>query len=327
MKKYINKITRHIRIPKVKLPFKKIPREKPYNKQKTMVTGIVLILVTSILTYLFVINTYITSDEYSEPFRVWLTTSNGKIFIASYLSILFIFILLSIKRTRTYITKCVDRIGHKLPRPRIGLPSTPLLTKIRSRFAFRYSPVQTQKRKKRIIYLVWVILLLTPLVVYTFINQTQAEAGWWNDNWQYRQKVVISNSGSAQTDFQVPITINTATLISAGKMQSDCDDIRILDSTGNQILDPWLVTTCNDSVTRIWVKFSTVPTYDVLLYVYYGHGSAISVQSSGSDVFPYFDDFTSISSDWNQDSGTWSAETFSSLSTVSIETAADNQYL
>jgi hypothetical protein len=55
------------------------------------------------------------------------------------------------------------------------------------------------------------------------------EVAWMDDNWAYRQTVAITNAGTAQTDFQVAITLDTAALITAGKMQSDCDDIRITD--------------------------------------------------------------------------------------------------
>ena len=60
---------------------------------------------------------------------------------------------------------------------------------------------------------------------FLFMQPKSAEAEWFNDQWFYRKKVEITNAGTAQTDFQVMITLDTATLITANKIQSDCDDI------------------------------------------------------------------------------------------------------
>jgi len=56
----------------------------------------------------------------------------------------------------------------------------------------------------------------------------------------YRQQITISNSGSELSDYQTNITLNTQALISAGKMRSDCGDIRFTDSKLIQLrgLDP-----------------------------------------------------------------------------------------
>jgi len=57
-----------------------------------------------------------------------------------------------------------------------------------------------------------------------------ADPGWLA-GWSYREPVNIS-SRSALTDYQVLVTVDTASLISAVKMNASGDDIRFTDSDG-----------------------------------------------------------------------------------------------
>ena len=97
-------------------------------------------------------------------------------------------------------------------------------------------------------------------------------SGWYNASWKYRQSLTITNNaGSALTDYQVPIYLNTATLISGSKMKSDCSDIRVVDASGNS-LSYWIASaptadTCNQTATKLWVKLSSLPTPSTTLYV------------------------------------------------------------
>ncbi|MCK5342529.1 MAG: hypothetical protein KAR20_03945, partial [Candidatus Heimdallarchaeota archaeon] len=81
------------------------------------------------------------------------------------------------------------------------------------------------------------VFILTIIISYfTLLEKPQtAAADWFDDSWLYRQTVAITNSGTNQTDFQVMITLDSATLITANKVQSDCDDIRITDINGKLI--------------------------------------------------------------------------------------------
>jgi hypothetical protein len=110
-------------------------------------------------------------------------------------------------------------------------------------------------------------------------------------SWQYRKPVTVSNSGSALTDYQVLVTLDTASLISAGKMRSDCGDIRFTDSDGSTLLNYWIESGCNSASTKIWVKVPSIPGSSTkTIYVYYGNSSATS-QSNGDTTFAFFDDF------------------------------------
>ena len=151
------------------------------------------------------------------------------------------------------------------------------------------------KIRRKLPNIITVFVMILGLIIIYFVFQGQkAKAEWFNDSWMYRQQVDITNSGSAQTDFQVQIILDTAALITAGKMQSDCDDIRITDING-KVLPHWIEENnpgCNDSVTKIWTKVPSIPTSDATVYLYYGHPSASNIEN-GANVFQFFEDFSS----------------------------------
>jgi flagellin-like protein len=51
------------------------------------------------------------------------------------------------------------------------------------------------------------------------------------DGWTRRKPITISNTGSALADYQISVTVDTASLISAGKMQASGADIRFVGPT------------------------------------------------------------------------------------------------
>lgn len=148
------------------------------------------------------------------------------------------------------------------------------------------------------VFIIAIIIVIG--LLYIFNKPAAVEAGWYNDGWMYRQTITITNGGSAQTDFQIEITDDTAALVTAGKLQSDCDDIRLTDINGN-VLYHWIEDdTCNTVTTNIWTKLASIPTTATTLYMYYGNPSATNVES-GSNIFMFFDDFE----DANFTAATW----------------------
>lgn len=155
-----------------------------------------------------------------------------------------------------------------------------------------------------------------PLSGGTFTVEAEAvpEPGWLS-GWDYRRAITIDNTGgSTLSDYQVSVTVDTASLISAGKMQLDCDDIRFTDSDGTTDYDCttgqgcyWIESGCNTSITKIWVKVPEIPaSSQKTIYMYYGNSLATS-QSSIKNTFIIGDDFNdgSIDSMWAQVDGTW----------------------
>ena len=112
----------------------------------------------------------------------------------------------------------------------------------------------------------------------------------------YRIPIIINNTGNSNTltDYQVNITLNTASLISQGKMRSDCGDIRFNDNKAfdtalwSNNLSYWILEGCNSTETKIWVKVSSIPANsNNTIYVYYGIPSLTSL-SNGNNTFIYF---------------------------------------
>jgi hypothetical protein len=109
--------------------------------------------------------------------------------------------------------------------------------------------------------------------------------------WKYRKTITINNTSNSNnlTDYQVLVTLDTQSLISAGKMRSDGGDIRFAD--GVTLLNYWIESGINTTSTKIWVKVPSIPaSSSKTIYVYYGNSSATS-QSNGATTFDFFDDF------------------------------------
>ncbi|MDY6834349.1 MAG: DUF2341 domain-containing protein, partial [Chloroflexota bacterium] len=99
-------------------------------------------------------------------------------------------------------------------------------------------------------------------------------------------------------------SVVSQTLISAGKMQSDGDDIRFTQSNGTTEIYYWIESGINTTSTSIWTKAPSIPTGDSTIYIYYGYTDATSA-SSLSNTFTSgsftdsFADQTNISSSTN----------------------------
>ena len=149
------------------------------------------------------------------------------------------------------------------------------------------------RHKPRIFLLVGAIILLLSLGFLYFLSVKSIDAAWFNDLWSYRKRIDITNgSGSNLSNFQVSFTLDTASLITAGKMKADCSDIRIIDQTGSAV-NYWIEENnpgCNNSATKIWAKVASLPITGAPIYVYYGNSSAKPTQD-GNKVFDFFDDF------------------------------------
>jgi hypothetical protein len=103
-------------------------------------------------------------------------------------------------------------------------------------------------------------LLIGIVILARFVlPKNKIAAAWWNDGWNYRKAISISNSsGNPLSDFQVSLAIGTSQLIVEGKMQTDCGDIRITDISGN-LLPIWIEAgSCNSSSTNILSNKNTI---------------------------------------------------------------------
>ena len=130
------------------------------------------------------------------------------------------------------------------------------------------------------------------LIIGVILTVTPAYA-WWDANWQYRKSFTI-HSYVTRDDYQVNITIDTESLISAGKMNSDCSDLRIVAGDDVTKLPYYIESGCNTPNTKVWFK-ADLTAGDNTFYLYYGNSLATS-ESSITDVYDLYDDFDSIDS-------------------------------
>jgi hypothetical protein len=152
-----------------------------------------------------------------------------------------------------------------------------------------------------------------PPAVGDWVVDSSCTLTWYSTSWKFRKPITVNNSlTSALTDYQVYLQIETNSLISAGKMNSDCSDIRFTyynpATQAETLISHWLESGCNTGSTSIWVKVSSIPASgNSTIYMYYGNSGATST-SSGDNTFIFFDDFDDGSLDttnrWNIGAGT-----------------------
>lgn len=130
----------------------------------------------------------------------------------------------------------------------------------------------------------WKIIIIMSFVLSPFllINSVQA---WWNSSWEYRVPIdVINQINYSIETYKLAIYFDTQSLISAEKMQSDCDDIRLTyynTMTNEEKEVPYyLESGCNTNTTKIWSTIPYLPpSSNTTMYFYYGNPSA----TMGSD--------------------------------------------
>ncbi len=110
------------------------------------------------------------------------------------------------------------------------------------------------------------------------------EASWWDNSFEYRRLVNITNPYALNfTDFGVSFSFNYDELVQAGKMQSDLDDIRIVE---NGVLRKYCVVKDYPSLNFATVFFDTnisQDTSEIDTYMYFGNIFAVNAESKDSN--------------------------------------------
>lgn len=158
------------------------------------------------------------------------------------------------------------------------------------------------KNKLKKLLIILNILLFSFILGLIYINfKSKDVLAWYNSSWLYRRSITITGDGNSYTNLDVLVNINTSTLVSASKLQSDCDDLRFTDSDGDTALGYWVEGGCNTTSTKIWVRVPTMTTTDKTIYVYYGNSSATNSEASWTGSFLALAD-SSCTNDWTRDS-------------------------
>lgn len=178
-----------------------------------------------------------------------------------------------------------------------------------------------QKKKKSWIIFVIILPFLIGLTLYSLTQVKEVAAQWWDETWLYRKMIQISNSNAEDLEnFQISFVLDTASLISANKMQSNCADLRITDLDGN-LLPHWIEESnpgCNTVNTKIWVKIPNIYKGNNVtnIFIYYGNNQATDVEN-GNNVFEFFDNFDEYS-DWTGETTNFSLSTDGSRQVLGV---------
>lgn len=138
---------------------------------------------------------------------------------------------------------------------------------------------------------------------------TADAGGFQADGWSYRRPISVTNSGHPLTGYSVEVVVDTASLVSAGKLQGSGQDLRFTDASGKQLLPHWVESGIPSAQTRIWVRLPDIPSGKLTLDMYYDNPAA-SDSSDGAAVFELFDDFAGTTLDtsvWHKALGSGNA--------------------
>lgn len=118
--------------------------------------------------------------------------------------------------------------------------------------------------------------------------------------WSYYKPITITNNDNTNySNVQVKIVVDTASLVSAGKLRSFCEDLRFTDEQGN-LLPFWIEYGENTSSTIIWVKIPSLPALgSTTIKMYYGN-PYMPRRSDGYNTFEFFDDFVYRTDNYNK---------------------------
>jgi hypothetical protein len=123
------------------------------------------------------------------------------------------------------------------------------------------------------------IRLFIVLISFTFCSAIYAQLAGYSAELPVTIK---NNSGTAMTNYQVPLVVNTQYLIGMGLMNSNGNDIRFgSDCGGSTTYDYWIEGYINTDTTKLWVKIPSVaPNDSAKINMFFGNSSA----SAGSTL-------------------------------------------
>lgn len=121
---------------------------------------------------------------------------------------------------------------------------------------------------------------------------------WWNASFGNRRQMNITNNAASTlgSGYSSLLTVDTASLVSSGKMLSDGRDLRIVNWNGSSLVEiDRDIIDMNTNSTQIWFKTRAEigpSETDTNYYMYYGNPSAQNPPEDRSNVYLWFDDFS-----------------------------------
>ncbi|HWQ84093.1 MAG TPA: Ig-like domain-containing protein, partial [Anaerolineales bacterium] len=148
-------------------------------------------------------------------------------------------------------------------------------------------------------------------------------------DWYYRAPITVTNSSASATlpvRYTVAITLDTASLIAAGKMLATCEDLQIASLVNTDMFEiDRVVENCNTAATRVWFALQRpiLPgASDAGYYIIYGDPSPAPPKAEEMNVFLFFEDWEQSATHWTNAGGLDPANTGTlGLSIISTEAA------
>lgn len=143
------------------------------------------------------------------------------------------------------------------------------------------------------------------LYIGEICSQTPTQINWTNSSYLYRKALIATdNSNRNLTNWSFVANLDTATLISAGKMDSTCKDILIYWGDNITIFG---IEGCNTDNTNITFRVNVNASYSTTVYMYYGTSLSVSWNNlTYKDArYEFWDDFQdgSFTDRWEKVSG------------------------
>jgi hypothetical protein len=141
--------------------------------------------------------------------------------------------------------------------------------------------------------------------------------GFFYPQWQKIIRIGVTTPPTT-TGYQVKVEIPWQP-----GMRDDFADLRFSDYY--RTLPYWIETSTTRVTATVWIKLTEINEACREFFCYYGNGAAVS-ESSGTNTFDFFDDFSDLSYAstpvWTVEAGTWSAAggTLKSTSTITPTT-------
>jgi hypothetical protein len=113
--------------------------------------------------------------------------------------------------------------------------------------------------------------------------------------WKYRRPVQVTGlRESINNGYSLKVLIETESLVSAGKLQSNFGDLRFATLNDKEL--PWWFESNFGSSSQFWVKVDSLSKDGFKIYAYYGNPSSTiggDFVNNGKNTFEFFDDFES----------------------------------
>ena len=123
--------------------------------------------------------------------------------------------------------------------------------------------------------------------------------------WYYRAPINMTNTSASATlpvEYTVQLTLDTANLITSGRMLTTCEDLRVGSVQGADVYEiDRVVENCNTANTRVWFALQRpiLPgANDTGYYLFYGDPSPQPPLANGMNVFLFFEDWENGITHW-----------------------------